>query len=490
MLRYVLAAALVALSACPNTTNTPPPQPTPAAPKPAEKKVAPLEEFWVGDATTPGMRLTLGVQLKRDDKGTWTGTLDIPIQNARNLPLVDISSSGSTLNFTLQLTGAPKAAWPVFEATVDETGFAKGTMKQGQLFPLALKRADAAAVAALWPKRPQTPKPPFPYEVVNVTYKHKSEAGVLGGTLTIPKGDGPFPAAILVTGSGSQDRDETIAQHKPFLVIADYLTRAGVVVLRVDDRGVGQTTVSPRNSTVEAHASDVETGIAKLRSHPKVDKAKVGVIGHSEGGMIAAMVAARDKTLGFAVSLAGPGVSGEVINPLQAGLIAAAKGMPDKMVEQLVEHQKKIMAAVAKDKSVEDVAKLIEAAMQVTAKGMPENQMKAGAMVAAKGVTSAWFRSFVKFDPATYWKKVKKTPVLALIGSKDLQVPADVNLAAIGKSLKKARNKKVTLKKLDGLNHLFQTADKGLVEEYGTIEETFSPKALQLLGNWIISATK
>lgn len=337
-------------------------------------------------------------------------------------------------------------------------------------------------------ERPQHPQPPFPYVAEEVTFDNPTDAATISGTLTLPRGEGPFPAVVLITGSGSQDRDETIFGHKPFLVLADHLTRNGFAVLRTDDRGVGKSTGDPTLATIEVHGTDVDAALAFLGADRRIDPKRRGLVGHSEGGIVASYVASRSKDVAFVVSLAGTGLPGSEINPMQVGAILTAKGLAPAGVKKIVDAQRKIMNLVARDAPAADVRQavreaLIEATRIAGAEADPI-ALDAQVEVEASTVLSPWFRSFVKLDPATTWSKVR-VPVLALIGDKDTQVPADPNLAAIEAALRKAGNRDATVKKMPALNHLFQTASTGLLDEYGQLTETFAPAALTVVTDWL-----
>lgn len=343
--------------------------------------------------------------------------------------------------------------------------------------------------------RPQTPKPPFPYTEREASYTNAKDGAVFAGTLTIPAGKGPHPVVVLLTGSGSQDRDETVFGHKPFLIIADHLSRSGFAVLRVDDRGAGKTKGDAKGTTLELHATDAEAAIDWLKKQPEIDPKRIGLIGHSEGGIIAAMVASGSKDVAFLVSIAGPGVSGAELNPMQIEAILRAQGSSDSAVAAIVAEQKKIMKLVVEGASDADVEQAVRTALTVAEQHVPEAKKAAAGRpdqqlsLQVAVLKSPWFRSFVKLDARQRWRKVR-CPVLALIGAKDTQVPADVNLAEIDKALRAGGNKDVTTTKLDGLNHLLQTASTGLLEEYATIQETISPAALTLMTTWLTERAK
>ena len=343
--------------------------------------------------------------------------------------------------------------------------------------------------------RPQTPKPPFPYTHREVLYKNPTDGTSIGGTLSLPKKAGKHPAVLLITGSGPQDRDETIFGHKPFFVIADRLTRDGFVVLRLDDRGVGKTTGNVKQATLEVFATDVAAGLAFLRKQPEVDGKKIGLLGHSEGGIIAPMVAADPKQkVAFVVSLAGTGVKGTVLSPMQIEALLKADGkIPVKEIKKLVALQRKAQALMLKKGDhKKKIIELLTKAASIAIKHVAPRHRKLATpvMQAAQTQTqlatmsSPWFLSFMKTDPVRYWRKVK-CPVLVLIGEKDLQVPAAANIKPVVRALKRARNKDVTARKLAGLNHLFQKAKTGLIKEYAELDETFAPAALDIIAKWM-----
>ncbi len=353
-------------------------------------------------------------------------------------------------------------------------------------------------------ERPQTPKPPFPYTERPVSYPNPIGGIQIGGTLTIPAGAGRHPAVVLITGSGSQDRDETLFGHKPFLVIADHLTRRGIAVLRLDDRGVGQTTGDPTTATVEDHVTDVEAGLAFLTTQPEIDPHRIGLIGHSEGGVIAAVVAAKSSgpagprpnsagpssaDVAFVVSLAGPAVSGAELNPMQVRALLTASNAPAPIVDEIVFGQQalmKLLVANAPEQDLRDAIKqLAIVAVELTPGAKPDDL--AAQKTAAQELVpllSPWFRSWAKLDPALHLAKID-VPILILIGDKDLQVPAAANLERARVAL--AGNPNARFEQLPGLNLLFQTATTGMIEEYATIPETFSPVALDRMTEWLLT---
>ncbi len=441
--------------------------------------------IWEGSVQMSGAELKLILHVGRAPDGTLAASLDSPNQNAVGLKVdaIDIDDDG----MRFEMAGLAAA----FEGTRDEPGTTiTGKLNQaGTRVSLALRWQETASEI----RRPQTPKEPFPYRAEDVTYENALGGVRLAGTLTIPEGHGPFPAALLITGSGPQDRDETLFGHKPFLVLADHLTRAGLAVLRVDDRGVGGSTGDTGNSTSDDLAGDVEAGVAFLEARPEIDAARIGLIGHSEGGLIAPMVAARSSSIAFIVLMAGPGLPGEDILLLQGALIARAGGASEQQIEASRDLQRRIFAVVRSEPD----PRVAEARLRLTIKeGLDrlatEHASDAGVVATTaeaveaqvRAVQSPWFRYFLTYDPRPMLRKVT-CPVLAINGENDLQVPPRENLAAIDLALTEGGNTRVTVKTLPKLNHLFQTSVTGHVFEYASIEETIAPAALELIASWI-----
>jgi uncharacterized protein len=374
--------------------------------------------------------------------------------------------------------------------------FEKSPMDVRLVFDAEGRLAGFQVVATTNPEaygeRPQTPKPPFPYGEREVLYDNAAAKTKIGGTLTVPPGGGPHPAVLLITGSGSQDRDETLFGHKPFLVIADHLTRKGFAVLRVDDRGMGTSTGDPATSTVDDHASDVAASVAFLKRQAEIDPKRIGLVGHSEGGVLAAMVAARSSDVAFVVSLAGPAVSGAELNPMQVEALLRAQGVAGPIVAEIVAGQKKLMHLLVTDAPEDELRAAVKELAKAGAKATPganpddvETQKAVGSELVR--LLSPWFRSWAKADTPAYLAKVR-VPILIMIGDKDLQVPADENLAKARAAL--ATNPRAQFEKLAGLNHLFQTANTGSMEEYLTIAETISPTALVRMSAWLLEQAK
>jgi pimeloyl-ACP methyl ester carboxylesterase len=344
--------------------------------------------------------------------------------------------------------------------------------------------------------RPQEPHKPYPYREEEVTYDGKQPGVRLAGTLTLPAGKKRhFPAVLLITGSGPQDRNETMLGHRPFLVLADYLTRRGIAVLRVDDRGVGGSFGASGSDTSASFAGDAQAGVEFLAHHKDIDPRRIGIIGHSEGGMIAPMVAEKSNDVAFVVLMAAPGVKGQDLLEEQAALIARARGASDEMIALNRETQEKMFTLLGKNKDyISTESELREIWSDTKNKMTAQDLSTMGdpdviARQQIRAVMSPWFRYFLAYDPREALEHLR-CPVLAINGELDLQVPAKQNLPAIEAALKNGNNRDFTVRELPGLNHLFQTAITGSPTEYAKIEETLSPVALKTMGNWIVAHTR
>jgi pimeloyl-ACP methyl ester carboxylesterase len=302
----------------------------------------------------------------------------------------------------------------------------------------------------------------------------------LAGTLSLPQGKGPFPAVVMITGSGAQDRDETILGHKPFAVIADRLTRDGIAVLRVDDRGFAKSTGNFSTATDDDFAIDAAANVAFLRTRPDIDPARIGLIGHSEGGIVAPKVAVKDPKIAFIVLMAGPGVPlSEVLRAQRAQLMPAM----GQTTEEIQKSQTLLDHIVLAMRGAKDEGEAKARALQVIkAEGGDLARSDVQAQMLAARVSSGWMRDLLDYDPRPTLARVK-CPILAVNGSKDGQVPPGQNLPAIRQATQ--GNPDVTIQELPGLNHLFQTAKTGAVGEYADIEETVAPIALDAMSSWI-----
>jgi uncharacterized protein len=444
-----------------------------AAPIPAAKPVKPsdIDGPWIGTLDAgAGIKLRVVFHIVNTESGL-VSTMDSPDQGMNGLPTTKTTRDGSKLKIDVQkISGA-------FEGTIDaDTNSIVGTWSQGAEMALVLRRLKDQSELEL--RRPQNPTKPYPYHDEDVSYENKVQNVTLAATLTIPSGKGPFPAVVLITGSGPQDRDESLLGHKPFLVLSDYLTRHGIAVLRADDRGTAKSTGDFSKATTADFATDTEAGIAYLKTRPEVNPHKIGLIGHSEGGIIAPMIAARNSDVAFIVMMAGSGIPGDEILVAQVQAIAQSSGKTHEEALKIAAKQREILVLV---KSEKDPAVLEKELKQKLA----GDGLEAQAGIEIKALTSPWFRYFMTYDPAPALRKVT-CPVLAINGEKDMQVPPKQNLPAIRKALEQGGNKHFEVEELPGLNHLFQTAKTGSPAEYASIEETISPVALEKMSTWIL----
>jgi uncharacterized protein len=394
-------------------------------------------------------------------------------QGASGIPISTITRSGASLKFEVKaIGGSYDGKISAILATIT------GTWTQmGKDFPLDLKRLKNAA--EIERKRPQVPVKPYPYKEEEVTYKNAKADIQLAATITIPPGKRPFPAVLLMSGSGPHDRDESLMGHKPFLVLADYLTRKGILVLRADKRGVGKSGGNYAAAVMADFASDGDSGVAYLKTRPEVDIKRIGLIGHSEGGVEAPLAAVNNRDVAFVVMMAGPGVTGEQLLPEQARLLEQASGATPEQIEKDLATQREVLAAVVKDK--DDQATLDKDMRTILAGKVPDAQME----MQIKTVSSPWFRDLLAYDPIPTLQKLA-CPVLVLNGERDLQVPPKQNLPPIRKALTAGGNKSFEIVELPGLNHLFQTAKTGGIGEYAEIEETMSPAVMEKISDWIL----
>jgi uncharacterized protein len=444
--------------------------------KPMPKPARPtdIDGAWVGTLDTGMGSLRVALHIVNTDQGL-TATMDSPDQSAKGIPVSSITRNGSSLRFEVKAVGGS------YEGIIasDLGSFAGNWSQLGKRWPLTLKRVKDAA--ELERRRPQNPTRPYPYREMEVSYKNPAANIELAATLTVPDGKGPFPAVLLMSGSGPHDRDEALMGHKPFLVLADYLTRKGVVVLRADKRGVGKSGGNYSSAVMADFASDAKAGVAYLKTRPEVNAHKIGLLGHSEGAVEAAMAAEHNAEVAFVVMMAGPGVRGDQLLPEQMRKIEQAAGKPAEEIEKDLALQHEILTLVEKDN---DDAELDKDLREKLSGKVPDAQI--GLQI--QTVSSPWFRGLLTYDPASTLTKLT-CPVLAVNGEKDVQVPPEQNLPPIRQALAASGNKNYEVDELPGLNHLFQTAKTGGISEYSEIEETMSPAAMESVADWILKQT-
>lgn len=436
--------------------------------------------------------LRLVLHVTKSQNGLYEGTVDSPDQNVAGIKCdkVEVSSSNegnATLSFTITNIKLSYTGKLLNDSVLT------GTFTQGITTVLDFHRTNIPFTAKII-NRPQTPKPPFTYKSEEVIYNGNSLQ--YGGTITIPQGSGPFPAVLLITGSGPQDRDETIFSHKPFAVITDALTKDGFVVLRVDDRGIGNSTGNFVTSTTEDFVKDVNASLDYLKTRPEVNDKNLGLLGHSEGAMISPVVASQRKDVKFIVLLAAPGVKIIDLMTEQNAAVLRSSGVPAQAVENFKPVYRQITMAIT---TAPDTATARRNTMQVVnnwynttdsatlhALGFNAENSKDRYVKTMTAVFSgAWFKYFMQFDPQPYLSDLKKVKVLALNGSRDIQVISQQNLPAVAAALRDGKTRTFETKELPGLNHLFQTCNKCTVQEYGELQETIAPVALQTITDWL-----
>lgn len=441
---------------------------------------------WNGLLSFPGGQLRITVNVAKTETGSYTATMLVPEQSATPIPASNVFFENDIFTFAI-----PEANID-YRGTLQASVF-KGTFTQnGYSMPLDFGREEVKMKSKL---RPQEPEKPYPYHTEDVTFKNEKAGVTLAGTLTLPKKEGSYPAVILISGSGPQNRDEELLGHKPFLVLADHLTRNGIAVLRYDDRGTGSSKGSFTKATTEDFAADAEAAFQYLKTRKEINKSKIGLAGHSEGGTIAPIVASKNPDVAFIVLLAGTAIPGDELMLLQNYLLGKADGMPEEELTKLGAINRQLYDAikqVSDTKALKTELNLIfdkELKPLFISKGIPQNQVDQYAEMQINELTSPWYTNFIRYNPQPVLEKVQ-CPILALNGDKDLQVAPVANLDAIKRAGQKSGNKKVTIKQLPGLNHLFQESKTGSPAEYGEIEQTFSPVALDEISSWILKQVK
>lgn len=440
---------------------------------------------WNGMLKVKGMELRIVFNIARQGDA-YTATMDSPDQGAFDIPM----TSAEFKNPDIKLTHS--AAMIVYSGKLEE-GQIKGTFNQaGQSFPMDLSRETIEKVEIV---KPQDPEKPYPYISEDVLIQNLKDSVTLAGTITLPSKEGKFPAVILVSGSGPQNRNEDIFGHKPFLILSDFLTRNGIAVLRYDDRGTASSKGNYSTATSADFATDAMSAINYLKSRPEINSQKIGIIGHSEGGIIAPMLAANYNEIAFIVLMAGTGVQGNELLLMQQEAIGKVSGLTDDELKMMREVNSKQFDIIVNATSTDSIRPRLVNYLKQYLKEYPEAQRPEGMTddqyveMSIAQLTTPWMVNFMRYNPTTDLAKVK-CPVLAINGSKDLQVPAKVNLASIEKAVKSGGNNDVTIIELEGLNHLFQECETGSPMEYTQIQQTISPNAMDEILKWINQKVK
>lgn len=440
--------------------------------------IAGAEGVWQGALEGHGMRLRLQLHVSHDDHRQLVAALDSPDQGVIGLPAIKVSQKAAVFHFEIPVvSGVYQGALNAAKTAITGSWTQSGVEQQ-----LVFHRSDQLLELL----RPQNPAKPYPYKEEEVSIANDQANLTLAGTLTLPRGPGPFPAAVLLSDSGPHDRDESIAGHRPFLVLADHLTRKGVAVLRFDKRGIGKSNGDYANATTEDFANDAEAALAYLKTRKEIDSKKTGLIGHSEGGIIAPMVATHSQSVAWIVLLAVPGLRGEEVLLLQSEQILRTAGVNEGEVARTLAFNKQTYTLVREEKDPVALETKLNDLVQSTSTSaaLPPAVIQSQVRM----LVSPWFRFFLDYDPIPALQKTS-CPVLALSGEKDLQIPPKANLAKIQKALQDGGNRDFLTAELPGLNHLFQHSASGLPTEYGGIEETMAPEALNAIADWVLKHT-
>ncbi len=464
-----------------------PAAPTATAPLPAAtagamsgtREAPALDGRWEGAIDAMGQKIPIRVNISGQG-----GTLDFPSQNAVGMRLENFSTKGTAVHFEV----LPQPRTAVFDGKVEGDTMSGSFEQAGYKGSFSATRAAAEAVTAAEAKE---------YREEEVAFKNGTIT--LGGTLTLPTGAGPHPAVVLISGSGAQNRDEELFGFKPFAILADHLTKQGIAVLRYDDRGIGGSTTGTNDDTSETFASDVQAAVRFLKSRSEIDASRIGLLGHSEGGIIAPIVATQDQDIAFLVLMAGTGVPGKELLPAQVGAIARSGGATEEEAQAKAAEEERALNAVLTGEGLEDVKSEMVKGFKALAEQMTEDQRKAlgdidqwasrAAEAQLKQLEGPWFEFFLTHDPAAVLEKVD-APVLALFGGKDTQVPAEMNETAIKAALAAGGNTDVTTKVFPEANHLFQAAETGSPNEYATLKPEFVPGFLDTISAWILAHVK
>lgn len=429
---------------------------------------AQIEGYWKGEMNVGLQKLETAFDIKAVENG-YAATFDVPAQGAYDIPVDETTFQDGHLQLTMSAMGAR------YLGTLKDNVIEGEFTQNGMTFPLNLARSEMKEQKKT---RPQDPQPPFHYQIEEVTFVNEKEGNTLAGTLTIPEGEGPFPAMVLVSGSGQQNRDEELMNHRPFWVIADYCARQGIAVLRYDDRGVGGSDGEVKNATSMDFSYDAEAAFDYLRNRKEINASKVGILGHSEGGVINFMVSSRRPEVAFLVSLAGPSVNGiEVLKEQQAAILRAS-GMSEEMVQFNGNANAQMFDIIETSNDWEEADTLLRQLLKGWGYNEELTEQTVGQMA------SPWMYYFLRYDPTDAIVKTN-CPALLLNGTKDLQVIASQNLPVYEKIIAEHGKTNLTLRELPDLNHLFQHCETGSPNEYFEIEETISPEVLEMIVGFV-----
>ncbi len=433
---------------------------------------------WLGTITFGSVKLRIGFEIAQAQAGGYTGSMRSIDQNGLPYPVSAVKLSGDSVRLEMDVIRS------VYEGkfTADGSTIEGNWLQRGTTTPLVMSRVDAFPEII----RPQTPRRPYPYREEDAAYENPSAKVHIAGTLTLPEGKGPFPAVLLIVGSGPLNRDEEVAFHKPFLVLADHLTRKGIAVLRADKRGVGKTTGDFEEATIHDLADDVRAGMEYLKTRREIDPKRIGLLGHSEGGVVGPILASQSSDIAFLVMLAGPGQNNGDIIIFQKTLAAREHGADESTLALMRSWYERLYAVVREDTDTVTTEKKIRG-LHATLTADEKEKLGWSDRELDREIADQCRRHWrcdVRHDPRATLMKVR-CPVLALNGEKDVQVPAKENLAIIEEALNAGGNPRSAVRELPGLNHAFRTEPHAP----GSDDETMSPVVLQTVSDWIIAQT-
>jgi len=464
-----------------------PPARSAAAPEAAEAPAAtPVEGRWQGHSEVLGTRIPFAVEFARDGDGC---RATAAMQGHTGLPLENVECSSARVRFELAAS-IGRATW---EGAV-EGGAIVGTFAQNDYRGTFRLEPAPAEEAALDDDAGSVPPGPTPYAEEAVRFDRGDVR--LAGTITVPAGEGPFPAVVLLNGSGQQDRDSEIVGFRPFRILADAFARAGVAVLRYDDRGIGGSRGSLADATSADFAADAEAAFERLRAQPRVDPARVGLLGHSEGGMLAPMVASRNDAVAFLVLLAPPAVDGSTVLVEQVRALAQASGLDPERVAAEVDKQRRVMEVVRSGEGWDEVEAIVRAAVGAQIAGVPAQaregmRAQVDAQVAGQiaQLKTPWFRYFARYDPAPALRALR-VPVLAMFGGLDTQVPPEVHRPALEAALVREGASAAEVVTVERANHLFQEARTGSPLEYAGLPKRFADGVVERIVDWVVETNR
>lgn len=438
-----------------------------------------LSGSWKGSLDVMGQELPLVFHFEKTEDG-YQGTADSPAQGAKGMTLKKILFNGLMAAWEFEQIPA------LYEGIIVGDTLKGNFTQSGSAFPLDLIRMDESEM--MEPERPQEPHPPYNYDEIETTFNSSVEGQQLKGTITKPKGDGPFPAIVLVSGSGPQNRDSETLGHKPFLVIADYLSRNGIIVLRYDERGVGESEGDFTSATSMDFKDDAAKAVSHIRTFPFVDQQQVGLIGHSEGAMIGWMLAAGESDLDFLIALTAPVVPIDELMEQQTLDVLISGGASQESIDQQLTLNKKVYKSVKNTQDYQALSVNLEDMLRehLASVGVDEASLdrEASAIMDAFGpALTPWFFEFIRFRSQPYIENIS-IPVFAVFGGKDLQVKASTNSEAL-KTFTADHSQLFTIKTYPELNHLMQTAPTGTLAEYASISETFNEEVLSDILEWL-----